>query len=86
MNERCYTANPAISRRPENPWSYELALTESELAIHESVTKPFKKVDLELAAHKQTQERGTSKAAPALMPGFALLLFMIAACGIAFGL
>ena len=66
MNERCYTANPAIPRRPENPWSYELALTESALAIHESVNKPFKGVDLELAAQTQTQAGVTRKAEPVL--------------------
>ena len=88
MNERCYIANPAIPRRPQNPWCYELALTESELAIHESVTKPLKRVNLELASQTQTQEELTPTAAPGFMssPVCVLFLFMIAACGIGFGL
>ena len=77
MNERCYTANTAIPRRPRNPWCYELALTESELAIHESVTQPFRPRDLELAAEVQPRETVTMSASPTVMsyPSFIVLLY-----------
>ena len=79
MNERCYTVNPAIPRRPQNPWSYELALTESELAIHESVTKPFIRRNLELAAQAKTREAVAFSPSPAVMsyPSFIVLLYTV---------
>lgn len=81
MNAQHISANPAIPRRPSHPWAYELALSETDLAIHESVTQPFRRRDLELAADVQPRETVTMSPSPTVMsyPSFIVLLYAVMA-------
>lgn len=84
MNEQHISANPAIPRRPSHPWAYELALSETDLAIHESVTQPFKVRDLDLAV--QAAPKVEVSEAPSLLSYPAFVACLLVLMGGALGL